>query len=98
MTAITDKELRDELMKEKTLGQKKTIELIKQNTYETNNTKKTIPEPLISTREKHVIKEEPIQRMERFGARPKLDRQETYHADFAEHQFGHHYTDTQQQK
>ena len=71
MTAITDKELRDELMKEKTLEQKKTIELIKQNTYETNNTKKTIPEPLISAREKHVIKEEPIQRMERFGARPK---------------------------
>ena len=34
MTAITDKKLRDKLMKEKTLEMKKTIEMIKQNTYE----------------------------------------------------------------
>ena len=34
MTAITDKKLRDKLMKEKTLKIKKTIEMIKQNTYE----------------------------------------------------------------
>ena len=31
----------------------------------------TIPEALISTKEKHMIKEKPIQRMERFGTRPK---------------------------
>ena len=34
MTAITDKKLRDKIMKEKTLELKKIIELIKQNTYE----------------------------------------------------------------
>ena len=50
MTAITDKTLRDKLMKEKTLELKKTIELMKQNTYEKKNTKNTIPEALISTK------------------------------------------------
>ena len=34
MTAITDKKLRDKLMKEKTLEMKKTIKNIKQNSYE----------------------------------------------------------------
>ena len=72
MTAITDKKLRDKIMKEKTLELKKIIELIKQNTYEKKNKKNTIPEALISTKEKHMIKEEPIQRMERFGNRPKI--------------------------
>ena len=71
MTAITDKKLRDKLMKEKSLELKKTIELIKQNTYEKKNEKNTIPEALILTREKHAIKEEPILKMERFGARSK---------------------------
>ena len=71
MTAITDKKLRDKIMKEKTLELKKVIELIKQNTYEKKNKKNTIPEALISTKEKQIIKEEPIQRMERFGVRPK---------------------------
>ena len=58
-------------MKEKTLEMKKVIELIKQNTYEKKNKKNTIPEALISTKEKHIIKEEPIQRMERYGTKPK---------------------------
>ena len=58
-------------MKEKTLELKKVIELIKQNTYEKKNKKHTIPEALISTKEKHIRKEEPIQRIERFGTRPK---------------------------
>ena len=63
MTAITDKKLRDKLMKEKTLEVKKTIEMIKQNTYEKKNKKNTIPEALITTKEKQMIKEEPIQRV-----------------------------------
>ena len=58
-------------MKEKTLEMKKIIEFIKLNTYEKKNKKNTIPEALISTKEKHIIKEEPIQRMERFGKKPK---------------------------
>ena len=59
-------------MKEKALELKKTIELIKQNTYEKKNKKNTILEKLILAKEKQVIKEEPIQRMERFGVRPKI--------------------------
>ena len=70
MTAITDKKLRDKLMKEKTLEMMKTIEMIKQNTYEKKNKKNTIPEALITTKEKQIIKEEQIQRMENFGTRP----------------------------
>ena len=58
-------------MNEKTLELKKVIELIKQNTYEKENKKNTIPEALISTKEKQRIKEERIQRMERFGTRTK---------------------------
>ena len=42
MTAITDKKGRDKLKKEKTLELKKTIELVKQNTYEKKNKKNTI--------------------------------------------------------
>ena len=71
MTAITDKTLRDKIMKEKTLEVKKITELIKQNTYEKKNKKNTKPEALVSMKEKHIIKEEPEQRMERFGAKPK---------------------------
>ena len=70
MTAITDKKLRDKLMKEKKPEMKKTIEMIKQNTYEKKNNKNTIPEALISNREKE-IKEEPIQRMDKFNSRPR---------------------------
>ena len=70
MTAITDTKLRDKLMKEKKLELKKTIEMIKQNTYERKNRKKPIPEALITSRVKE-INEEPIQKMERFGTRPK---------------------------
>ena len=68
MTAITDTKLRDELMKE--LELKKTIKMIKQNTYERKNRKNTIPEALIPHRENE-IEEEPIQRMERSDTRPK---------------------------
>ena len=45
--------------------------MIKQNTYEKKNKKNTILEALISTKEKHILKEKPIKRMERFGTRPK---------------------------
>ena len=43
-------------MKEKTLELKKIIELIKQNKYEKKNKKNTIPETLISSKEKQMIK------------------------------------------
>ena len=71
MTAITDKKLRAKKLKEKTLELKKIIELIRQNTYEKKNKKNTTPEALISSKENQMIKEEPIQRMERSGTKPK---------------------------
>ena len=52
MTAIRETKLRDKLMKEKKLELKKTIEMIKQNTYGRKNCKNTIPEALITSREK----------------------------------------------
>ena len=70
MTAITDTKPRDKVMKEKKLELKKTIEMIKQNTYERKNQKNTIPEALIPHREGE-IQEEPIQRRERSDTRPK---------------------------
>ena len=57
-------------MKDKKLELKKTIEMIKQNTYERKTRRNTIPEALISHIENE-IKEEPIQRMERSETRPK---------------------------
>ena len=56
MTTITDTKLWDKLMKEKKLELKKTIEMIKQNTYERKNRKNTIPEGLILHREKEIKK------------------------------------------
>ena len=73
ITRTTDTKLRDKLLKEKKLELKKTIEIIKQNTYERKNQKNTIPEDLISNREKE-IKEEPIQRVERSDTRPKKNK------------------------
>ena len=49
-------------MKEKTVQLKKVIELTKQNTYEKKNKKNTIPEALISTKEKQIRKGKPKQR------------------------------------
>ena len=61
MNSIIDKKLRDKLMKQPKADMKKTIELIKQDTYDRKHKKKTIPEALISK----TIKEEPIQRVEK---------------------------------
>ena len=59
------------MMKGKILEMKKAIELITQNTYEKKTKMNTIREALITTKEKQLNKEEPIQRMEKFGARSK---------------------------
>ena len=62
MTPITEKKLRDKVLKEEKPKMKKTKAMIKQNTYEKKNNKNTKPEALISKRENE-IKEEPIKRM-----------------------------------
>ena len=79
-------------MKEKTLELKKIIELIKQNTYKKKNKKNTNPEALISSKEKQILKEEPIQRMENSEQNRRINNSETDHSDFAVHQIGHRYT------
>ena len=71
MTPTTDRKLREKMIEEKKLELKKTIEKIKQNTYEKKSKRNTIPEVLILPKESHTIKDEPIQKMETFGARPK---------------------------
>ena len=55
---------------------KKKIEIKKQNTYEKKNDKNKIPEALISNREKE-IKEDPIQRMDKFNSRPRKKKSTT---------------------
>ena len=67
MTANMDRKLRDKLMKEKKPEMKKTIEMIKQNTYEKKNDKNPVPEALISSGEKE-IKAQPIQRINKFNS------------------------------
>ena len=69
MTAIAETILREKLMNEKKLELKKTFETMKQKTYERRNQKNT-PVALISNQEKGK-KEEPTQKMERFGTRKK---------------------------
>ena len=71
ITTITDEKLRDKILKEKTL-ELKIIKIIKQNTYEKKNKQNTIPEAFLSIKEKHIIKEEPIKKIERFGTRQKI--------------------------
>ena len=99
MTAITDKKLRDKLMKEKTLELKKnTIELVKQSTYEKKNKKNTIPEALIATKEKQAIKEEPIQKFRETVQDRKTEQQQTDRVDFAGYKTGHQCINAQQPK
>ena len=89
MTAVTDKKVRDKTMKEKTLELKKIIELIKQNTYEKKNKKNTIPEALISTKEKHIIKEHRSKEWRDSEQDRKIKASETEHADFVMLKTGH---------
>ena len=96
MTAITDKKLRDKVMEEKTLELNQTIELIEKNTSEKKNKKNTKPEALISTKEKHAIKVEPLQKWRNSEHDQKLDRREIDLADIAEYRIGHHYTNAEQ--
>ena len=53
MNAITDKNVQDKMMKEKTLENKKIFELMKQITYEKKNKKNTLPEALILNKERN---------------------------------------------
>ena len=59
ITPVTDRKLRDKLMKVKVLDIPKVNEQLQQNTYDQKNIKNTRPEALISNREQD-MKEEPL--------------------------------------
>ena len=61
ITSITDKKLREKLIREKTLNLKTTVELITQNSYDRRHKQSTIPAALSKDKE---IKEEPIQKIQ----------------------------------
>ena len=61
IASITDKKLREKLIREKTLNLKTTVELITQNSYDRRHKQSTIPAALAKDKE---IKEEPIQKIQ----------------------------------
>ena len=61
ITSITDKKLREKLIREKTLNLETTVELITQNSYDRRHKQSTIPAALAKDKE---IKEEPIQKIQ----------------------------------
>ena len=61
MTAIKGQQLREKLLKEKKNGMKKTIKMMKQNTYERTTTNTQYRKHRYPTKKKE-IKEEPIQK------------------------------------
>ena len=61
ITSITDKKLREKLIREKTLNLKTTIELITQDSYDRQQTQSTIPPALAKDKER---KQEPIQKIQ----------------------------------
>ena len=63
ITSITEKKLRERLMREKKLDLKLTTEMIRQDTYDKRNKKSTIPEKMAKDTE---IKEEPIQKIDKY--------------------------------
>ena len=72
ITSITDKKLREKLIRKKTLNLKTTVELITQNSYDCRHKQSNIPAALANDKE---IKEEPIQniqpkfRTDKYGGR-----------------------------
>ena len=61
ITSITDKKLREKLIREKTLNLKNTMDLVTQDSYEKRHKQSTIPPALAKEKE---IKEEPLQKIQ----------------------------------
>ena len=77
---------------EKNCRIKKTIELIKQNTYEKKNKNNTKPEALILTKDEQIIKKIRDREWKYSGRNSKVENFETKHVDLAMPQIDHHYT------
>ena len=76
--SITDRKIRQKLLKEEKLYVPKVVEQLQRNTYDRKKKKSTIPDGLISNRIKK-LKEEPIHKIThsgRYGTRPKERRKE----------------------
>ena len=84
ITSITDKKLREKLIREKTLNLKTTVELIRQNSYDRRHKQSTIPTALEKDKE---IKEEPIQKIQpkfktdKYGDRTTQKKTTAYFVD-----------------
>ena len=90
ITVITDKKLREKLIREKTLNLKTTMDLVTQDSFEKRHKQSTIPPALAKEKE---IKEEPIQKIQprnkqKYRKTPKQHRKTTT-ADFADNKLGH---------
>ena len=70
ITSITDKKIREMLIREKTVNLKNTMDLITQNSYEKRHKQSTIPPALAKEKE---IKEEPIQKIQPRNYRKKAE-------------------------
>ena len=69
----------------------KAIELIKQNTYENKNKNNKIPEAFFTTKEKQLIKEEPIQKKRKNSVPERKQKlPEPDHADLVTTRIGAH--------
>ena len=70
ITSITDKKLREKLIREKTLNLKNTMDIITQDSYEKRHKQSTIPSALAKEKE---INEEPIQKIKPRNYRKKAE-------------------------
>ena len=85
ITSITDKKLREKLIREKTLNLKTTIELITQDSYDRRHKQSTIPPALAKDKE---IKQEPIQKSKQNNTENNQNKRKTT-ADSADNKIGH---------
>ena len=92
ITSITDKKLRENLIREKTLNLKSIMNLVTQDSYERRHKQSTIPPALAKEKE---INEEPNKKYNRgtnktTGKMPTQQRR-TITVDFADSKTGHHH-------
>ena len=99
INSITDKKLREKVIREKTLNLKTTMDLVIQDSYERRHKQSTIPPALAKEKE---IKEEPIQKHncetnKTTGKMPKQQRRITT-VDSTDNKTGHHHNNARQKR
>ena len=100
ITSITDKKLRQKLIREIPLNFKTTMDLVTQDSYEKRNKQSTIPTALVKAKE---IKQEPNKNYTKTTNQTKTHTPKDQHnrkmiADSAGNKTGHHYIKAQQRR